>query len=70
LTDGKESFLIVMEYIGCGSLSIFVKNGGSRLGLDEKQQLYKKFCLDIAEVRLPIMCQLLAFLIICLHAVL
>lgn len=39
-----------MEYVKCGSLSVFVRDKGKRISLDERLQLYKKFALDIAEV--------------------
>ncbi|XP_067941685.1 tyrosine-protein kinase JAK2-like isoform X2 [Watersipora subatra] len=47
--DGQESRMIVMEYVRCGSLSQFVKNDGKRIPSEEREQLYKRFCLDIAE---------------------
>ena len=50
VVDGQVSRLIVMEYIRCGSLSVFVRNKGKRIPLDERLQLYKKFSLNIAEV--------------------
>lgn len=39
-----------MEYVKCGSLSVFVRDKGKRISLDERLQLYRKFALDIAEV--------------------
>ena len=42
--------MIVMEYVRCGSLSMFVKEKGKLIPPEERHQLYKRFAMDIAEV--------------------
>ena len=50
MSDGRETRLIVMEYVRYGSLSQFVNKQYKTLGTEQRLHLFKKFALDIAEV--------------------